>query len=95
MARIFQALRIAVNQELDRLQEFLNQFMDYLLPHGRIVILSYHSLEDRMVKQTFRALRQEGKFTILTPKPIPPGEAEIQANPRAKSARLRAGEKTA
>jgi 16S rRNA (cytosine1402-N4)-methyltransferase len=93
MARIFQALRIAVNRELDHLQTFLNQFIDYLLPQGRIVILSYHSLEDRMVKQTFKRLRQEGKFTILTPKPLRPGEIEIQKNPRAKSARFRAGEK--
>jgi len=93
MARIFQALRIAVNQELERLQAFLNQFIDYLLPQGRIVILSYHSLEDRMVKQTFKRLRQEGRLTILTSKPLRPEDGEIEKNPRAKSARLRAGEK--
>ncbi len=92
-ARVFQALRIAVNNELDRLENFLNSFIENLAVGGRIVIISYHSLEDRMVKQCFRALKKENSITILTKKPLPPTKEEIANNRRARSAKLRAGEK--
>lgn len=93
LARVFQALRIAVNDELQRLDNFLNSFIDHLSIGGRIVIISYHSLEDRMVKQRFRALYKEDKLNILTKKPLPPTKEEIANNRRARSAKLRAGEK--
>jgi len=93
VTRIFQALRIAVNQELDNLKTALQDGIELLKPGGRIVVLSYHSLEDRIVKQTFRAAKQDGKLKILTKKPVYATEAEANSNPRAKSAKLRAGEK--
>jgi 16S rRNA (cytosine1402-N4)-methyltransferase len=107
--RTFQALRIAVNHELDELASFLDSFADLLAPGGRCVIISFHSLEDRMVKRTFRDLAWSSSLppdlaeaagervhpvcTVLTKKPIFAGEAEVAANPRARSARLRACEK--
>ncbi len=93
MARVFQALRIAVNSELDKLATFLEIFVDYLETGGRIVILSYHSLEDRMVKQAFKRLQRDGLLNILTKKPLRPSESEIAANRRARPAKLRAAEK--
>jgi 16S rRNA (cytosine1402-N4)-methyltransferase len=88
--RTFQALRIAVNGELDALQAGLLAAARALAPAGRIVAIAFHSLEDRIVKTTFRTLAQGGRFAVLTPKPVRPAPAEIQANPRARSARLRA-----
>ncbi len=85
----FQALRIAVNGELDGLEQGLDALASCLAPGGRLVVIAFHSLEDRAVKQTFRALQVKGGFTVLTRKPVRPGEAEVQANPRARSARLR------
>lgn len=91
--RTFQALRIAVNRELDRLTAFLENVPAHLAPGGRLVILSYHSLEDRIVKQSFVRREREGIFKRLTKKPIRAGEAEIAENPRARSVRMRAVEK--
>jgi 16S rRNA (cytosine1402-N4)-methyltransferase len=93
LARVFQALRIAVNHELDNLKRGLLEAADLLSPHGRMVVISYHSLEDRIVKQTFRSLAQQGIIKIITKKPLRPGSEEIRINPRARSAKLRAAEK--
>ena len=106
--RVFQALRIEVNQELAALARFLKTAVERLAIEGRIAVLSYHSLEDREVKETFRresagCLCQPGLpvcvcggrrvLRVLTRRPIRPGAAEIAANPRSRSARLRAAEK--
>jgi 16S rRNA (cytosine1402-N4)-methyltransferase len=93
LARVFQALRIAVNEELTRLQYFLNSFIDYLSPQGRIVVLSYHSLEDRMVKHSFKGLANKNLVSIITKKPLPPTQKEQTENNRARSAKLRAAER--
>ena len=94
-ARIFQALRIAVNDELDAIAAALPQALDLLAPQGRLAVLSFHSLEDRIVKQFFVAERQAGRVRILTKKPIRAGDEEIAANPRAGSAKLRVCERLA
>ena len=94
-ARIFQALRIAVNQELGILEQFLTKFIDFLRPGGRIVIISYHSLEDRLVKHSFKELASGGKLDILTKRPITATEKERKKNRRARSAKLRAAVKVA
>lgn len=106
--RTFQALRIEVNKELEILEKAIRDAVKWLKPEGRIVIISYHSLEDRIVKETFKDLArgcvcpldfpicQCGKkpvMKILTKKPVRPGKDEIERNPRAESARLRAAEK--
>lgn len=90
LARVFQAIRIAVNQELDKLESFLSSFIQSLSLGGRVVIMSYHSLEDRMVKQSFKALKKDGLLDILTKKPLIPSEEEVGLNPRSRSAKLRA-----
>jgi len=92
--RIFQALRIAVNQELKNLETALEGSIGLLKPGGRIVVMSYHSLEDRIVKHALRKAKQEGKLEILTKKPLQPTEQEVASNPRAKSAKLRAAQRT-
>ncbi|WP_339383312.1 16S rRNA (cytosine(1402)-N(4))-methyltransferase RsmH [Oculatella sp. LEGE 06141] len=84
--RVFQALRIAVNQELEVLEQFLKTAPNWLKPGGRIAIISFHSLEDRIVKHT---LRQQPELTVLTKKPILPTDDEIQRNGRSRSAKLR------
>lgn len=91
--RTFQALRIAVNRELDALETVLPQGITRLRPGGRLAVLSYHSLEDRIVKQAFRRAAVAGVFQVLTPKPQRPPADEIRKNPRARSARLRVGER--
>lgn len=93
LARIFQSLRIAVNGELDRLQHFMDSFIEFLTPGGRIVIISYHSLEDRMVKHSFKSLKKEKLLSVLTKKPLPPTKEEQTKNNRSRSAKLRAGER--
>ncbi len=90
--RTFQALRIAVNSELQTLQEALAKLPDFLRPGGRWVIISFHSLEDRLVK---RAFREDARLENLTRKPIRPGEIEWAANPRSRSAKLRAAQRLA
>ncbi len=92
--RTFQALRIAVNDELGALKEGLRQALDLLSPGGRICVLSYHSLEDRIVKHTFREARAAGRIQILTKKPLRPSPAEVARNPRSRSAKLRAAQVT-
>ncbi|MCX8068855.1 MAG: 16S rRNA (cytosine(1402)-N(4))-methyltransferase RsmH [Anaerolineae bacterium] len=106
--RVFQALRIAVNRELEALEAALPQALDVLKPGGRLVVISFHSLEDRIVKQFLQRESRDclcppeipvcvcghrARLRILTPKPVRPDEAEVAANPRARSARLRAAEK--
>lgn len=88
--RTFQALRIATNNELDNLQKGLRVALELLAVGGRIVVLAYHSLEDRIVKNTFRDFVRKGKLEILLKKPLRPTEEELRQNPFAKSARLRA-----
>jgi 16S rRNA (cytosine1402-N4)-methyltransferase len=108
--RVFQALRIAVNEELEALEHGLAAAMDLLRPGGRLVVLSYHSLEDRIVKRFLNAERRgcvcppeapvcvcghEPRLRLVTRPSLTPSEAEIDANPRARSARLRAAERLA
>lgn len=93
--RTFQALRIAVNQELDALEAAIPRVLPRLAPGGRIAVLSYHSLEDRIVKHAFQRAAADGTLEILTRRPLQPEDAEIQANPRARSARLRVGARRA
>ncbi|HEV3206165.1 MAG TPA: 16S rRNA (cytosine(1402)-N(4))-methyltransferase RsmH [Terriglobales bacterium] len=91
--RTFQALRIFVNHELDDLRELLKAAPQTLKPGGRIVIISFHSLEDRIVKDAFREGVKQGHYNVLTKKPVTAGEEEIDRNPRARSAKMRAAEK--
>jgi 16S rRNA (cytosine1402-N4)-methyltransferase len=91
--RTFLALRLAVNAELENLRAFLAAALGVVQPGGRVVVLSYHSLEDRMVKQAFQAWQRDGRARIVTKKVIRPSAEEVQANPRARSARLRVAEK--
>ncbi|HKI56124.1 MAG TPA: 16S rRNA (cytosine(1402)-N(4))-methyltransferase RsmH [Trueperaceae bacterium] len=89
--RTFQALRIEVNDELGALQEGLEAAARVLAPEGRLVVISYHSLEDRIVKRFFK---DSPRLTALTRKPLEASEAEIRANPRARAAKLRAAERS-
>lgn len=106
--RTFQALRIAVNQELDSLQLALEQAVELLESGGRLVVISFHSLEDRVVKKFFRRESQEclcppevpvcvcghsPRLKAVTRKPVRPSSAEVQANPRSRSARMRVAER--
>jgi 16S rRNA (cytosine1402-N4)-methyltransferase len=88
--RTFQALRIAVNREIEELAASLPQAVDLLAPGGRVVVIAYHSLEDRIAKRTFR---EDGRVAILTKKPLQPSPAEVAENPRARAAKLRAAER--
>jgi 16S rRNA (cytosine1402-N4)-methyltransferase len=91
--KTFLALRIAVNREMEELEQFLVRAPATLSPGGRWVMLSYHSLEDRLVKRHFQRMAQQGTLRILTKKVIRPSSAEIAANSRARSAKLRVAEK--
>lgn len=110
LARVFQALRIWANAELDALRSFLPAALELCSPGGRLVLISYHSLEDRIVKRFFQAEEKgctcpsdfpecvcgkEPRLMVLTRRPVKPGEEEISDNPRARSARLRAAERLA
>lgn len=90
--RTFQALRIAVNDELGSLEIFLKKFIEYLNLGGRVAIISFHSLEDRLVKNAFR---EAPNLDVITRKPIVATDAEIERNPRSRSAKLRVAEKIA
>jgi 16S rRNA (cytosine1402-N4)-methyltransferase len=91
--RTFQALRIFVNHELDDLRELLDIAPQLLQPGGRLVLISFHSLEDRMVKDAFREGAKQGQYRVLTKKPVTAGEEEVDRNPRSRSAKLRAAER--
>jgi len=95
--RTFQALRIWVNRELEGLDTFIGKIVRRLRVGARLVVITFHSLEDRIVKHTFRALEKsaDAVIKVLTKKPLVPGDAEIAANPRARSAKLRAAERLA
>ena len=88
--RTFQAIRIWVNRELEGLDAFLARAVERLGPGGRLVVITFHSLEDRIVKHTLRALQASGAIAIRTKRPVVPAEAEVERNPRARSAKLRA-----
>lgn len=88
--RCFQALRIAVNDELNNLKAVLPQAVNLLKPGGRLVVISFHSLEDRIVKNFFK---ERADFRTLIKKPVRPSDAEVEINPRSRSARMRVGEK--
>jgi 16S rRNA (cytosine1402-N4)-methyltransferase len=92
--RTFQALRIFVNRELDDLRKLVEAAPQLLKPGGRLVAISFHSLEDRIVKDAMREGAKQGQYKLLTKKPVTPGEEEIDRNPRARSAKLRAAEKS-
>jgi 16S rRNA (cytosine1402-N4)-methyltransferase len=91
--RTFQALRIRVNDELENLRKILGTGWKVLKKGGRMCIISFHSLEDRMVKETFRTLAKEGTMRVLTKKPVTPSEEELRRNPRSRSAKLRCAER--
>ena len=93
--RTFQAVRIWVNRELEGLDVFLTQAARRLRPGGRMAVIAFHSLEDRIVKHTLRALQATGDIglTIRTKRPVVPSEAEVERNPRARSAKLRVAER--
>jgi 16S rRNA (cytosine1402-N4)-methyltransferase len=91
--RTFQALRIFVNQELEDLRSLLEAAPKILKPGGRLVIISFHSLEDRIVKDAMRDGAKQGLYRLLVKKPVTPGEEEIEQNPRSRSAKMRAAEK--
>jgi 16S rRNA (cytosine1402-N4)-methyltransferase len=93
--KTFLALRIAVNRELEDLEQFLDRAPATLNSEGRWIVLSYHSLEDRLVKQAFRRLAQQGVVKVLTKHVVIPTPEEIQKNPRARSAKMRVAEKLA
>lgn len=90
---VFQALRIAVNDELNSLKAALPQAVDILKPGGKLVVISFHSLEDRVVKDFFREQQQKNVLQVLTKKPVTPNVGEISNNPRSRSAKLRAAMK--
>ena len=90
--KVFQALRIYVNDELRNITSFLKGSLKVLSPHGRIVCISFHSLEDRIVKQFFKEYSSKGELNILTPKVVIPSAQEIAKNPSSRSSKLRAAE---
>ena len=94
IARVFQAFRISLNNELGNLSKFLSSYINYLEKGGKIIIISFHSLEDRLVKRNFKELSKNSLLKILTKKPIVASDEEVKANRRSKSAKLRCAIKT-
>jgi 16S rRNA (cytosine1402-N4)-methyltransferase len=92
--RIFQALRIAVNDELENLKTLLEIMPDLLEANGRVAVIAFHSLEDRLVKEDFRNRSRSGVYQLLTKRPLRPSPEEVAANPRSRSARLRAAKRS-
>lgn len=92
--RTFQALRIRVNNELGEIQTLLGCAGSLMKPGGRLVLISFHSLEDRLVKDAFKAAKDAKVFEVLTKKPVIAAEQEQLRNPRSRSAKMRAAEKT-
>jgi len=92
--RTFQALRIYVNRELDEIRSLLEAAPKLLKPSGRLVVISFHSLEDRIAKDILREYAHKKIFDLLTKKPFTAGEEEVDRNPRSRSAKLRAAEKS-
>jgi len=93
LARVFQALRIEVNQELKGLEDFFLKLIKQMKSFARLVVISFHSLEDRLVKKAFKKSEQQDFFKILNKKPVTASKKELKSNPRARSSKLRAGEK--
>ncbi|MBL7775224.1 MAG: 16S rRNA (cytosine(1402)-N(4))-methyltransferase RsmH, partial [Saprospiraceae bacterium] len=105
LSQVFQALRIEVNDEMGALRDFLADATEMLTPGGRLVVITYHSLEDRLVKNWMKAGNAEGQptqdfygnierpYKIITKKPVEPDESEIRENPRARSAKLRVAQR--
>jgi 16S rRNA (cytosine1402-N4)-methyltransferase len=91
--RVFQALRVAVNRELDNLRAFLDQVVKYLRPEGKLAVISFHSLEDGMVKAFLRQAKADGTMQELTRRPVVASPAERAANPRSRSAKLRVAQR--
>jgi 16S rRNA (cytosine1402-N4)-methyltransferase len=91
--RTFQAVRIAVNRELEILESTVKKAVDILRKPARICVISFHSLEDRAIKHTFRALKAEGLINIVTAKPLTPGPRELEANPSSRSSKFRVAER--
>jgi len=91
--RTFQAVRIAVNRELEILESTIKKAVDILRKPARICVISFHSLEDRVIKHTFRALKADGLIDIITAKPLTPGAAEIETNPSSRSSKFRVAER--
>ncbi|MFH0913456.1 MAG: 16S rRNA (cytosine(1402)-N(4))-methyltransferase RsmH, partial [Candidatus Omnitrophota bacterium] len=91
--RTFQAVRIAVNRELENVGLAIDKAVEFLDSSARICVISFHSLEDRIVKFRFRKFAAEGKVKIITPKPLTPTEAEIRGNPSSRSSKLRVAER--
>jgi len=92
-ARTFQAIRIYVNDEINALEKTIKKTITYLRPEGRICVISFHSLEDRIVKNVFRDLARSGEVKLITKRPISPTWEEVKDNPRSRSAKLRVAEK--
>ena len=88
--RTFQALRIYANHELENIEKAVKNLPEILKPGGRAVFISFHSLEDRIVKKSFKRMAKQGELEILTPKPVRPTREETRENPRSRSAMLRA-----
>jgi len=87
--RTFMALRIYANKELENIEQVIKSLPHVVAPGGKVAIISFHSLEDRIVKHRFRDMAKEGKLTVITKKPVIPSDEEIRNNPRARSAKLR------
>jgi 16S rRNA (cytosine1402-N4)-methyltransferase len=92
--KTFQALRITVNDELGAAKEALSKVIEYMAPQGRVAVITFHSLEDRLVKRLFKMGRAEGRGSIITKKPIAPSREEIMINKRSRSSKLRVFEKS-